>query len=654
MGTIMTDPPRRHWMACVRLCQTLAATVLVASVPATAGPQGITHRKVGRGHLTPPVDNADPNAEHRYATTSEILDRMKELPSRCQVAQTSFAYGQSGKGTDMWAAIFTSSVNPDEIKPLVKYVGNIHGNEPLGRQLLMYFIDHLCENYGKDEEITSLLDNTRLLMVPTMNPDGYDMHTRGNSNGKDLNRDFPDQYVGKNHDINARQPETRAMMDLSEKYPCQVGVGFHEGALVANYAWDGLPSGSEARSRTPNVTPDNDVMIHLARVYAANNPPMRASPEFKDGVTNGAAWYPLYGGMQDWDYIHNNCIFLTVELNDRKWPTNAILGQAFGDNIRSLIEIAKASHQGIEGFVTEEGTGHTIESLLVVEGRNHPSYTHGQGHFFRLLMPGKYNITVRSRYHYPRMEEIDVGLDGLTTFNVSLTRRREPVRAATYHTVDGVVKEMPPNRGLYRPKPTVGSQEASTLNARAVSTAGFGAISLGDDDPRVRKAWAENLNRQSSSTDTVTQNEWVPPSLEDPFKLAAHEEHHTQLIDVFDPGSTNSEAGIQNSETQFNSGTNQGSGMELFVAMDPGAEAMRAGTTETTARTGDTGQYFDQAKIEGAESLGGNHGSWKQSVLNRLGLNLAFILLVFVAVRALMVVMFRKRRKSKHRHLLGY
>eukprot|EP00958_Prasinococcus_capsulatus_P010505 scaffold1026_cov409-Prasinococcus_capsulatus_cf.AAC.31 len=68
MGTIMTDPPRRHWMACVRLCQTLAATVLVASVPATAGPQGITHRKVGRGHLTPPVDNADPNAEHRCAT----------------------------------------------------------------------------------------------------------------------------------------------------------------------------------------------------------------------------------------------------------------------------------------------------------------------------------------------------------------------------------------------------------------------------------------------------------------------------------------------------------------------------------------------------------------------------------------------------------
>ena len=32
------------------------------------------------------------------------------------------------------------------------------------------------------------------------------------------------------------------------------------------------------------------------------------------GTTNGANWYPIYGSMQDWNYVVGRCLELTLEL----------------------------------------------------------------------------------------------------------------------------------------------------------------------------------------------------------------------------------------------------------------------------------------------------------------------------------------------------
>jgi len=70
----------------------------------------------------------------------------------------------------------------------------MHGNEVVGREMLIKFISYLLEGYDSgDQRIKDLIDNTHIFIMPSMNPDGFELGQRENANGFDLNRNFPDQ-----------------------------------------------------------------------------------------------------------------------------------------------------------------------------------------------------------------------------------------------------------------------------------------------------------------------------------------------------------------------------------------------------------------------------------------------------------------------------
>lgn len=79
----------------------------------------------------------------------------------------------------------------------------MHGNEVLGREMLLAFAHHLCrEFWAGNPDIRALLASTRIHIMPSMNPDGWQTATdnggtdyligRTNNNSVDLNRNFPD------------------------------------------------------------------------------------------------------------------------------------------------------------------------------------------------------------------------------------------------------------------------------------------------------------------------------------------------------------------------------------------------------------------------------------------------------------------------------
>lgn len=54
-------------------------------------------------------------------------------------------------------------------------MANMHGNEVIGRELLLLLAKYLCQQYtAGDERIQRMLNTTRIHLMPSMNPDGYE------------------------------------------------------------------------------------------------------------------------------------------------------------------------------------------------------------------------------------------------------------------------------------------------------------------------------------------------------------------------------------------------------------------------------------------------------------------------------------------------
>ena len=70
------------------------------------------------------------------------------------------------------------------LRPKVKLVGNMHGNEPTGRELIIHLAKYLLSAHRDgDERATKILKSMDLYILPTMNPDGFARGTEGRCSG---------------------------------------------------------------------------------------------------------------------------------------------------------------------------------------------------------------------------------------------------------------------------------------------------------------------------------------------------------------------------------------------------------------------------------------------------------------------------------------
>ena len=64
-------------------------------------------------------------------------------------------------GRQLWVVKISTENQRSDLKPMVKYVANMHGNEVVGRELLLGLIEYLADSYknGYDSEIRQLISS---------------------------------------------------------------------------------------------------------------------------------------------------------------------------------------------------------------------------------------------------------------------------------------------------------------------------------------------------------------------------------------------------------------------------------------------------------------------------------------------------------------
>tara|TARA_B100001971_G_scaffold215190_1_gene259625 strand:- start:57033 stop:58358 length:1326 start_codon:yes stop_codon:yes gene_type:complete len=322
-----------------------------------------------------------------YPSYQEITKFLKDITAKYPKIASLKSIGKSVEGRELWVVKISDNVNTDEREPEFKYISSMHGDEITGRELTQFLIKDLLEAYGNDPSITELIDNTEIYIMPSMNPDGSQRRQRANANGYDLNRNFPEYTRNDQNTSNNRQPETVAVMNFQSERNFALSANFHGGAVVVNYPWDA----------TYSKHPFDKLVKDISLRYAGLNSEMRNSREFNDGVTNGADWYVLRGGMQDWSYAYHNDLQVTVELSDTKWPRYREIPGFYDRNKDSMIEYIKAVHQGA-GFKLADRNATGKVSIIKVLGPNASepkgSYGFGHGEFYKVLEEGKYRFNV--------------------------------------------------------------------------------------------------------------------------------------------------------------------------------------------------------------------------------------------------------------------
>lgn len=119
-------------------------------------------------------ENEDFLPNPKYLSHEELTKLLNDLADQHPDLVKLHAIGHSVLNRTLWAVeISRNNQQRPLLTPMFKYVANMHGDETIGYQLVIYLIQYLINNYEHNKRVKQIIDTTDVFLMPSMNPDGY-------------------------------------------------------------------------------------------------------------------------------------------------------------------------------------------------------------------------------------------------------------------------------------------------------------------------------------------------------------------------------------------------------------------------------------------------------------------------------------------------
>ncbi len=135
------------------------------------------------------------------ASVQDVHDLFDELMTSNSDYITKSEIGKDAEGTSIYRYDFNPEYprktypGDDPKNSKIFVVTGVHGSEKATVPVMYNFFKKIIEDWRESETLETLRFNYEYVYIPILNPSGWALNTRKNSNGVDLNRNFPSLWT---------------------------------------------------------------------------------------------------------------------------------------------------------------------------------------------------------------------------------------------------------------------------------------------------------------------------------------------------------------------------------------------------------------------------------------------------------------------------
>ena len=391
-----------------------------------------------------------------YHTLAEMENILQNIANTYPSITSLYSIGTTSQGRNIWCLEITDNPGVDEGEPGVFYMGLHHAREWPTIEICLYIANQLTSQYGTDPDITNVVNNRRLWLVPCVNPDGYYYcHDLGNdwrknrnyfpqygTYGVDLNRN----YAGSN-DGNIKGAWGSIGAGSVSHYPSSevyCGPGqfseleaqairnvFMQNDICATISWHTYgelvmwPWGY-----TPSYAPDRTQLMQVGQQIAQKITKQSGSGTYTP--QQSCTLYPTTGDTTDWaygygHYIEGQPIFAyTIEACSSFHPSASYLDQICMENFDGALYLLQEA-ENIRNTVIPRVVPPHIDDMPINDTGNYivswqETNPNAQPNYFQLDEMTELTITTDNA-------ESGSGLWNLEGFTISTARSYSPTHS---------------------------------------------------------------------------------------------------------------------------------------------------------------------------------------------------------------------------------